>query len=328
MSNMKIKDRIYGDIVVKNQLIIDLINTAPFQRLKNISQDGAPHFIQPVRNVSRYEHSIGVWYLSTLYERSVEEQVACLLHDLSHTAFSHVVDFVVKDKNHEYADGKLKEMILKSDIPQIIGKHGYSIEKVLDKSIFPLLDNNLPDISFDRWDYFMRDGYTIGFLPINIINLFLNSIQEENQVLFFSDHRIASSFAILFVNFSRLIWLDPSSHGSFFLLAEAIKLTMEDELITENDLFTDDNVLLMKLKESKNSKVKDLLNRLKPGKEFEYALETDAEFFGPNKPRFVDPLVKTDKGLERLSNLVPSLGNFFKEFTTKYRNLGVRQIGY
>jgi len=325
---MKINDSIYGDIQVKEQVIEDLINTTVFQRLKNISQDGAPHFIQPVRNVTRYEHSIGVWYLSRLYKRSTEEQIACLLHDLSHTAFSHVVDFVVRDKNHEYADGKLKDMILQSDIPNIIKKHGYDIEKVLDKTKFPLLDNSLPDISFDRWDYFMRDGYTIGFLPKDVVNLFLNNIKEENGMLYFTDIRLASTFAILFVNFSRLIWLDPTSHGSFFLLAEAIKIALEDKEIVESDLFTDDNIMLEKLKSSKNKKIVKLLSRLQPGKEFEFADEENAEFFGPNKPRFVDPLVKTDKGIERISKLVPSLDNFFKEFVKKYKYLGVRQVGY
>lgn len=325
---MKITDRIYGEIVVDNQLIADLITTAPFQRLKNISQDGAPHFIQPVRNVTRYEHSIGVWYLAKRYERSIEEQIACLLHDLSHTAFSHVIDFVVKDKNHEYADGKLNDMILQSDIPAIMKEHGYDINKVLDKTKFPLLDNNLPDISFDRWDYFLRDGYTMGFLPSELINLFLTNIEEEKDILYFTDLRLASTFAILFANFSRLIWLDPTSHGAFFLLAEALKIALEDKEITEKDLFTDDNILLEKLRRSQNKKVIDLLSRLEPGKEFEYANEANAEFFGPNKPRFVDPLVKTDQGIERISKLVPSLDYFFKEFATKYKNLGVRQLGY
>lgn len=325
---MKIIDKIYGEIEIDNQLIVDLINTAPFQRLKNISQDGATNFIQPVRNVTRYEHSIGVWYLAEKFHRSIEEQIACLLHDLSHTAFSHVVDFVVKDSNHEYADSKLNEIIMQSDIPSIVKKYGYDIQKVLDKTKFPLLDNKLPDISFDRWDYFMRDGYTIGFLPLEIIKIFLTNIKEEKEILYFTDKSFASTFAILFVNFSRLIWLDPTSHGAFFLLAGALKIALEDKEITENDFFTDDKVLLEKLKRSKNNKILELLDRLQPGKEFEYADEASSEFFGPNKPRFVDPLVKTDNGLKRISELVPSLDYFFKEFVAKNKYLGVRQIGY
>lgn len=325
-NKMIINDNIYGDIEIKNRVIVDLINTPIFQRLKKISQDGAPHYIQPVRNGTRYEHSIGVWYLSSLYKRPMEEQIACLLHDLSHTAFSHVIDFVVKNEKHEFADDKLKDMINKSDIPQIIKANGFDLEKVLDKTKFPLLNNSLPDVSVDRWDYFMRDGYTIGFLPKLLINTFLSGIFEKEDVFFFKDIRLASTFAILFVNFSRLIWLDPTSHGAFFLMAEAIKIALDDKLITEEDFFTDDEILLAKLKLSSNIRIKQLLERLNPGKEFVYEEENKAEFFGPNKPRFVDPFVENNGKLTRISELVLNLKYFFEEFSKKYKNLGVCQL--
>lgn len=323
---MVINDKIYGNIEIKDQVIIDLINTPVFQRLKKISQDGSPHYIQPIRTVTRYEHSIGVWYLSSLYKRPMEEQIACLLHDLSHTAFSHVIDFVMKNEKHEFADSKLDEMIRKSDIPKIIKANDFDLEKILDKTKFPLLENSLPDISVDRWDYFMRDGYTIGFLPKLFIDTFLSEISENKGVFFFKDVRLASTFAILFVNFSRLIWLDPTSHGAFFLMAEALKIALEDKLITEEDFFTDDEVLLKKIKSSSNIEIKQLLDRLAPGKEFVYEEEDKAEFFGFNKPRFVDPLVETNGKLIRVSELVPSLKYFFEEFTKKYKKLGVRQL--
>ncbi|MDP4009762.1 MAG: HD domain-containing protein [Candidatus Shapirobacteria bacterium] len=323
---MKINDKIYGDIEIKSKVIIDLINTPAFQRLKKISQDGAPHYIQPVRNVSRYEHSIGVWYLSFLYKRPIEEQIACLLHDLSHTAFSHVIDFVVKNEKYEFADSKLKEIINKSDIPQIIKNGGYNLEKILDKTNFPLLNNYLPNVSVDRWDYFMRDGFAIGFLPKSLIDTFLNEIFEKEDVFYFKDIRLASTFAILFLSFSRLIWLDPTAHGAFFLMAEAIKIALEDKLITEEDFFTDDEVLFAKLKSSPNTKIQQLLNRLCPGNEFIYEDESKAEFFGQNKPRFVDPLVENYGKLIRVSELTPSLKYYFEEFSQKYKKTGVCQL--
>jgi HD superfamily phosphohydrolase len=323
---MVVNDKIYGEIEIKDQVIIDLINTPIFQRLKKISQDGAPHYIQPIRTVTRYEHSIGVWYLSSLYKRSMEEQIACLLHDLSHTAFSHVMDFVMKNEKHEFADSRLDDMIKKSDIPKIIKKNGFDLEKVLDKTKFPLLENDLPDVSLDRWDYFMRDGYMAGFLPKLLIDTFLSEISEKNDIFFFKDIRLASTFAILFVNFCRLLWLDPTSHGSFFLLSESIKIALDDKLITEDDFFTNDETLLAKLKLSSNIKVKQLLDRLTPGKEFIYEEENKAEFFGPNKPRFVDPLVEKNGKLVRVSELVPSLKYFFDQFGKNYKNIGVRQL--
>ena len=323
---MKVNDSIYGELEIKDQVIIDLINLPVFQRLKKISQDGAPHYIQPVRTVTIYEHSIGVCYLSWLYKRPIEEQIACLLHDLSHTAFSHVIDFVMKNEKHEFADNKLDEMIRISDIPKIIKGYGLDLEKILDKEKFPLLENSLPDVSVDRLDYFLRDGYTIGFLPKQTIDLFLSELFEDNEKLYFRDARVASMFAILFANFSRLIWLDPTSHGSFFLLAEAIKLALSDKWIDEKDLFTDDEILWKKLNSSPNAEIKKMLGRLAPGKEFIYEEEGKADFFGTNKPRFVDPLVKKNGRLIRISEIVPSLKYFFEEFSAKYKKMGVKQL--
>lgn len=322
---MRIKDRIYGLIEIEKGVIVDLIKSNPFQRLKKISQDGAPHFIQPIRNVTRYEHSIGVWFLSNYFKRPVEEQVAALLHDISHTAFSHVIDFVVNDLNHEFHEKFIDKVILDSKIPKILEKHKIDIRKVLNKGRFKLLENNLPDISVDRWDYFMRDGYTLGFLPQELINNFLQNIKIKEDKFYFEDIRLASAFAILFVNFSRLIWLDPTSHGSFFLLAESIKEALKRGVITKADFFTDDEFLLKKLKKANIKTINKYLKRLTPGREFVYADRQHAEFFGPNKPRFVDPFVETRNGLRHLSEIVPNLKYFFEEFSLRYRYLGVKQ---
>jgi len=323
---MQITDRIYGKIDIKSKVITDLIKSKPFQRLKKISQDGAPHYIQPARDVTRYEHSIGVWYLAYRYKRPIEEQIAALLHDIPHTAFSHVIDFVVKDKDHEFHDKFMKKIIINSEIPNILRENNISLKKVLAKENFDILENDLPDVSIDRLDYFMRDGYAIGFLPKNIIDMFLKEMKIVDEKIIFTNQRIAATFAILFVNFSRLIWLDPTSHGSFFLVAEAIKIGLDLGHISQEDFFTDDDTLYRKLENTGNKRIKGLLSRLKPGKEFIYAQKESAEFYGPNKPRYVNPLVRTNNGLERLTSIVPNLEYFFKEFTNNYKYIGVKQL--
>ncbi len=323
---MIIKDRIYGKIEINHQLLIKIINSPTFQRLKNIHQDGAVHFIQPIRNATRFEHSIGVWYLSKLFQRPIEEQIAALLHDVSHTAFSHVIDFVVGDPNHEYADGKIVEFIKSSEIFEILSTNKIDIYDIFDKKKFPLLNNDLPNISFDRWDYFMRDGYMLGFLPKEVITLFLKNIFEKEETLYFKEKEIASLFSILYSTFSRLIWLDPTSHGSYFLLAKALKTAIEERIITSDDFFKDDEYVYTKLKKSTNLKIQNYLSRLSEGREFEYTTETEAEFIGPNKPRVVDPWVSIHGKLKRISTLVPSLSHFFSEFKKNYSLLKVRQI--
>jgi HD superfamily phosphohydrolase len=322
---MLIEDKIYGRIKIDEPVIAELINSAPMQRLKEISQDGAPHYIQSIRTTTRFEHSVGAWYLSHRYSRPIGEQIASLLHDIPHTAFSHVIDFVMHDENHEYHDRFTKQIILESDIPDILKRHNVDLKKVLNKENYYLLDNKLPDISVDRWDYFMRDGFTFGLLPEQTIELFLKSVKMRDEKFYFEDVRVAGTFAILFMNFSRLMWLDPTSHGSFFLVAGALKKGLQDGIITEQDIFKTDDFVMDKLKAAHDPLIDSLLDRLQPGKDFSYAPEAEAEFFGPNKPRFVDPLVETGDGLKRLSELVPGMREYFEEFSTKYKYLGVVQ---
>lgn len=322
---MVIEDRIYGRLKISEPVIAALIKSAPMQRLKKISQDGAPHFIQPVRDVTRFEHSVGAWYLSYRYGRPIEEQIASLLHDVPHTAFSHVIDFVMNDEHHEYHDRFTKQVILQSEIPQILKGHNIAIDKVLNKEVYDLLDNKLPDISVDRWDYFMRDGHAFGLLPKETVQLFLASVKEKDKQFYFEDVRIAGMFAVLFMNFSRLIWLDPTSHGSFFLVAGALKLALEQGIISEQDTFKTDEIVMNKLRSAKNPAIDALLDRLQPGKDFRYASEAEAEFFGPNKPRYVDPLVEKDGQLKRLSDLVPGMRHYFEEYASNYKYLGVVQ---
>lgn len=312
-------------ITITDPIIIELINTKPFQRLKHISQDGATHFLQPYRNVTRYEHCIGAWYLSKKFNRSIEEQVASLLHDLPHTAFSHVIDFVVENKKHEYHDQFINDIIIQSEIPEILKKYKLSLDKIINKNNFYLLNNTLPDISVDRWDYFMRDGFTANLLPKELIDLFMNTIYEKNERFYFNDISNAKLFSILFVQCAILFWLDPASHGSAFLLSNAIKIALNKKYISQKDFFTTDNKLMQKLVDAKDPDILALIKRLKPSTKFVYTSKEDSEFFGPNKIRFVDPWVLHKRKLIKLTEISPDLIQYFNNFKTHYENLGVKE---
>lgn len=321
---MIINDRIYGEILISDPVIVDLIHTKPFQRLKHISQDGATHFLQPIRNVTRFEHCIGTWFLSKKFNRPIEEQVASLLHDLPHTAFSHVIDFVVENKNHEYHDQFIKDIIIKSEIPEILKKHKISLTKILNKNNFPLLNNSLPDISVDRWDYYMRDGFNGNLLPKATIDLYVQSIYEINEQFYFTDIKIAHLFALMFVQCSILFWLDPASHGSAFLLSNAIKIALNKKYISKADFFTTDTILLKKLTYANDPEINKLLKRLNPKTKFMYASKNGAEFYGPNKPRYIDPLILHKNKLFKLTDLNPELLEYFENFKNQYKVLGVK----
>ncbi|MBM6861716.1 HD domain-containing protein, partial [Clostridium saudiense] len=127
---MRIKDKIYGEFEVED-VLEELINTKVVQRLKNIHQGGAIYLVNPNWNITRYEHSVGTMIFIKMIGGTLEEQIAGLLHDISHTAFSHVVDFALNKSNEDYHEEIFERIVESSDIPKIITKYGYDYKDIL-----------------------------------------------------------------------------------------------------------------------------------------------------------------------------------------------------
>jgi len=154
----------------------------------------------------------------------------------------------------------------------------------------------------------------------------LNGLKESNDILFFEDENLAALTSILFCNFARLIWSDPTGFASYLILAEAIKTALKKKYITEDDFFTDDEILLNKLKAIDDIEINKCISRLVPGHEFEYGDVESSEFSGPVKIRTINPLVRVGKELKRITSLVPSLEYYLKEYAQKYKYVGMNEI--
>lgn len=115
----KFRDPIYGYIEIEENIVHDIIDTATFQRLRNVRQTSyAPLYPSSLHN--RFVHSLGVYYLGGLASDAIERslkfnaekgkkvlgnlqdlfeddffwykglfKLACLLHDVGHAPFSH-----------------------------------------------------------------------------------------------------------------------------------------------------------------------------------------------------------------------------------------------
>ncbi|XP_058638825.1 uncharacterized protein LOC131544542 isoform X1 [Onychostoma macrolepis] len=104
---MKIfNDPIYGHIEL-HPLLVKMIDTPQFQRLRHLKQLGTKYLIYPGATHTRFAHSIGVAYLAgclvkTLHENQPElniteqdslcVQIAALCYDLGHGPFSRLFD--------------------------------------------------------------------------------------------------------------------------------------------------------------------------------------------------------------------------------------------
>uniref|UniRef100_A0A3Q3C9N3 HD/PDEase domain-containing protein n=1 Tax=Haplochromis burtoni TaxID=8153 RepID=A0A3Q3C9N3_HAPBU len=99
-------DPIHGHIEL-HPLLVKIIDTPQFHRLRNIKQLGGVYFVYPGASHNRFEHSIGVAYLAGELAKALKVkqpelhiserdvlcvQIAGLCHDLGHGPFSHFFD--------------------------------------------------------------------------------------------------------------------------------------------------------------------------------------------------------------------------------------------
>lgn len=308
---MTVTDRVYGKIEIDEPVLLELMASQPLQRLKGINQAGASQYALD-KPVSRYEHSVGVMILLKILGAPLEEQIAGLLHDVPHTAFSHVIDYVFNNKDHEFHERFHEQIIKNSEIPEILKKYNFDFGRLLDENNFPLLERKLPDLCADRIDYALRDraGY---FKDDKRVKDYLSSFRVVDNEIVFDDKDAAYNFAKDFLEMDYKMWSAPIEIALFQILADAIKIALAKNIISQNDLFEDDNFVYNKLKNSKNAEILELLAKLNPKLQIDFD-KNDYDFFSKNKLRFVDPkFVDKDGKLKRVTDVFPEFKNELKK---------------
>ena len=210
MSEKIYRDSVHNIIRLKTdcaegKLLVRLIDTAEFQRLRRIKQLGLALFAYQSAEHSRFTHSLGALHLATRtldklkakYEISDEARVAvrvaALLHDIGHGAFSHVIETIL-DFHHEQFT---IEAVLSDETE--VGQVLYAFSPCLAENVADIIRGNFrpmalaqlvsSQLDVDRMDYLLRDslmtGAKYGIYDMEWIIKSLE-IDEENDRLYVS----------------------------------------------------------------------------------------------------------------------------------------------
>ena len=159
-------------------MIMELIDTIAFQRLRRIKQLGAASLVFHGAESSRFTHSIGVFCIARkIYQRLIEIKSsfyenkfvlygAALLHDLGHGPLSHTSEVIFDHNHEEWSQNLVKNY---SPINSILKKYDNELPKQIcelfeSKQLFsnPLKTLISSEIDCDRLDYLLRDSYNTG----------------------------------------------------------------------------------------------------------------------------------------------------------------------
>ncbi|MBX6377598.1 MAG: HD domain-containing protein [Clostridia bacterium] len=173
------RDPVHNFIVIRQPLLLDVVDTPEFQRLRRIRQLGTAATAYPGAEHSRFGHSLGVAHvldriLSHLESEglslSEEERLALLaaglLHDVGHGPFSHLWEAVGSLPAHEFwtqhvvlGETGVHRVLARYDarFPELVAsvlRHEHPRRVICD-----LVSGQL---DADRMDYLLRDALFAG----------------------------------------------------------------------------------------------------------------------------------------------------------------------
>jgi len=303
---MLYKDQLYGEIEISEPVILELIDNSALQRLKGIDQAGYSKKHFPAE-FTRFDHSIGVFYLLKKYDAPIEEQIAGLIHDVSHSAFSHCIDYALdsgSEKEHSHQDNVFNEFIKNSEIPIILKKYNFDLEYILNEENFPLKEKGLPDLCANRIDYSLRTALLFNESSSSDVKYFLDNLVTENNNWIFKEFESAKKYAELFFKLNKKYYSGLASAIMFRTVGDYLKYALKKTYITENDLYTTDEIVLSKIK--KHLKSDEQLGLFYDRMNKKIKVINNPENYNVQvfcKSRIVNPLCKHNGQVKRVSDI-------------------------
>ena len=253
-----------------DSLLMSIIDTPEFQRLRNIKQLGLCYYVFPGACHNRFEHSLGVCHLSGLLIKNLQKnqpelgitnrdvqlvKIAGLVHDLGHACFSHFFDHhFLKSKlkkgnpniEHEYRSIMLFNYIInKYDIP-ITPEECKIIEDMInpqDDNLsfkYQIVANKRNGLDCDKFDYIARDTYNIGLSYSFDSSRLIMYAKVIDDIICYPEKCYSDIFDLYYTRYKlfKQIYTHPCVRAVEFMVLDVLNLSDEKFKLSEqvNDI--------------------------------------------------------------------------------------------
>jgi uncharacterized protein len=274
-------DPLHGAITLNGsdeveRLLIQLIDTPEFQRLRRIRQLDTANLTFHSGEGSRFTHSLGVMTLTRRAFDRVAEQyqslkthrsvalVAALLHDLGHGAFSHAGEEIFGSQHEVWTIRLIQESgigdLLRKFDPELPNKLELVFKK---KYLVPMVSQLVSSqLDCDRLDYLQRDSYftgvNYGHLDIDRILLALNYDPETQSLVITKKGLVAIEHYLTVRYFMYVqVYNHPKNLAARFVLGKIFERARE--LLAEKKLTADQTVTTWLTQNLQTIDIKDYL---------------------------------------------------------------------
>ena len=185
-SEVVLRDPVHGYIHIEDKVILDILKSKEFQRMRRIKQLGPVSYVFPGATHTRFEHNLGVYELTrqicNIFAKKYPSQTpadglwddnnrllvecAAILHDIGHGPYSHTFEHLF-GTNHE----KIGQEIItnpNTEVNQALRQVDPEFPELVASVIAKTYPN--PQVvkmissqaDADRMDYLQRDAYFTG----------------------------------------------------------------------------------------------------------------------------------------------------------------------
>uniref|UniRef100_A0A0D6R5S2 HD domain-containing protein n=1 Tax=Araucaria cunninghamii TaxID=56994 RepID=A0A0D6R5S2_ARACU len=257
-----VRDNVHGNIYL-DPLSLRFIDTEQFQRLRDVKQLGICYQVYPGAVHSRFEHSLGVYWLAGEAIQRLKQyqgaeldidpfdistiKLAGLLHDVGHGPFSHVfdnefiprvlpgmqwsheqmsvqmIDYIV-DEHHVEIDADCIRRVKEMIVASCDQKH---IKASREKQfLFDIVANGRNGIDVDKFDYIERDCRGCGLRSSFQFDRLMESMRVMDDEICYraKEYLTVHKLFETRAELFRVVYLHPKVKALELMLVDALLL--------------------------------------------------------------------------------------------------------
>ena len=231
------------------EFLEDYIEVPEMQKQAGISVSCGTYYSKLFPDIklwySSLDHSVAVALIIWNFTKDKKQTLSGLFHDIATPAFKHCIDFLNGDYEKQESTEELTEKIISEskEIMRLLKRDGIKIEEVSDYHMYPIADNDTPQLSSDRLEYTLSNGLGArkGIWNLDEIkeiyqNIEVQKNEEGIEELGFKDKRLAEKFVKSMSELSSS-YITNETKLTMQFLADIIKKMNEKGIIPKSDLY-------------------------------------------------------------------------------------------